>query len=66
MSVSVTARFTVTVDVPLGSWNEAETFDKLRETAKREGIPKLRRNLTDVDYRIIGEPKLTTIMAVEK
>lgn len=46
MSVSATARFTVTVDVPLGT-------------------QKLCRGLQGLDYKIIGEPKLLTMMTAE-
>ncbi|WP_288935642.1 hypothetical protein [uncultured Sphingomonas sp.] len=66
MSVSATARFTVTVDVPLGAWNEAEKFESLRPVAKREGTQKLRQGLQGLDYKIVGEPKLLTMMTEER
>lgn len=65
MSVSATVRFTVTVDVPIGSWNEAENFESLREVALREGANKLRNDLQKFAHKIIGQPKLITIMAAE-
>lgn len=63
MSVSATARFTVTIDVPLGTWSETESLAHLRVIAKREGIPKLRAGLAKVHFSIVGEPKLLTHMA---
>lgn len=65
MGVSATARFTVTVDIPLGAWNEAETFKQLRVVAAREGLAKLEREMANVDFRVVGQPKLITMMTKE-
>jgi len=65
VSVSATARFTLTVDVPLGTWDEGEKMSHLREIARREGIPKLRREMGEVRYAIVGEPKLISMMAAD-
>lgn len=65
MSVSATARFTVTIDVPLGSWSEKCNFENMREQWRKEGANKLRNDLAKIDYTIVGQPKLKATMAEE-
>lgn len=64
--VEASARFTVTIDVPLGHWQPGETFFTLEEIAKREGVASLRNALADVDFRLVDEPVLTVVMAAGK
>lgn len=62
MSASMSARFTVTIDVPVGEWDEKATFASIREQVSREAASKLRNDLQSIDYKIVGNPEIKFIM----
>lgn len=64
-SVSFSAKFNLTVTVPIGVWGDDTNFKAMREQLKREAEQTLRSDLAKVDYVVHGI-KLQSIQGAEE
>lgn len=63
---SVTARVRVEVEISSGSaWSQDTSMAQITKQAK-ECLPKLHHALQQIGGRIVGEPKVISILASEK
>jgi hypothetical protein len=64
-SVSFSAKFDITITVPIGVWGDDTNFKEMRQQLTREAEQKLRHDLKGIDYTV-HKVKLTSIQGVEQ
>jgi hypothetical protein len=63
--VSFSAKFELTVTVPIGVWSDDTNFKEMREQLKQEAEATLRGDLKGIDYTVHGV-RLQSIQSIEQ
>lgn len=60
--LSAIVRAQVTIEICVGTWSGASTFDDLQEQAAREATAMILNKLSDKGLQVIGEPVLKVVV----
>jgi hypothetical protein len=59
MSIQATARILLTIEVTAGSWGDECSMKQVYDQSARDAREKLER----LGFRVIGEPRVTAVLA---
>lgn len=64
--VTAHASISVCVQIPVGTWDAAATFESINDQVKREGVQLLRDLIKPKGGEIVGQPNVRIVMLNEE